>query len=292
MMIVLLDHILYGIASRVLVSQEGHALKITAHSSGLLGELVSVEVVYGDSLSISVLIDSTHHTITITVVEGVTTEADVIQAIKSHAEAFAIIEGSQESGDGTAIVIPHEPENLVAAKGLLQALNDEFGLSRWDDRELRTAQEMQGLLWIQRITPVSLPPVDWHRLIALVHVGLTITNKLDFTIQNSQLIQLGRRIAYMTRRFKAENLTGVAVGDTTFTNTMKPESAAQPAEPLKSALLRVAVATELQYRQPADLNPAVDPLITSIDFGLFRQPLEEEPGGPGADLVDTFTVNP
>jgi hypothetical protein len=287
MMIILLDHILYGVAARTLADDENNIIRITALSAGPLGEQINLSIAFGPALTIGV----NESNIAITVVEGVTTEAALIAAINGDEPASALIEASQVSGDGTAFVLEHGPANLVAASGLIQALTDEFDLNRWDDRELSTTAEMQALLWIGRIETERQPPVGWATFNAMVQAGLAITNKLDFSIQNIQLLQLGRRVAYIVRRFKAANLNGVAVLETTFTNTMREESAGKVVA-LSSARMRVLVTAMMNFRQPADLNPAVDPLITSVDLGLWRQPLEEEPGGPGADKVDTLTINP
>ncbi|MGH9825429.1 MAG: hypothetical protein ACREDR_19530, partial [Blastocatellia bacterium] len=222
------------------------------------------------------------HAILVTAPAG-TTEAQVLAALNASADAAAVIDVEQTSGDGTAVVAALAQTNLVAQSGLLQALIAEFNLDRWDDRDLKTTGQMQALLWPSVINPVRMGPVGvWH-FEGLAQTGIAITNKFDFATQNAMMMQLGRRTSGLLRKFKAPNLDGIAPTRMAFTNMMRDESAGQ-AKNLETALCRVLVSFNFRFNQPANLNPPADPLLTQIQCGLFIQPEDTNPGDPGFEL--------
>lgn len=283
MAIWLLEHIFYGMASL----QYG-GLTFQALPAGTLGESVSLTVVAGAELSVAVNTSNFNIAITITAPAGAT-ERQVRQAVQLSADFVAVATVDQTSGDGTAVVQPLATTNFVAAGGMLQSLISQFNLPEWNDRDLKTTDAMQALLYPNFYDPTRQGPDVW-RFEGQAQVGIAITNAYDFVIQNTLLQQLGRQLDALVRTFGAQNLDATWPIRVAFTNTMRDESAGQ-AKALETAMMRVVCTFGFRFHQPAILNPPTSPVLTDIQFGLFIQPDNTAPGSAGAELDTTLTID-
>lgn len=246
--------------------------------------MLTLALIQGPALNINVA--DGHITIT---APAAMTDAELRAAVNSDGLTKPLIEALQDQGDGTDAITFQPVTEFVAARGLLQSLQQEFELADWADRDLRTVQEMKALLWPARIEVESDAPTGFKRYVARCQAGIATTNKEAFESQNIQLLQLGRRLDYRLRRFKAENLTGISVIATAITNRMRIQTG-EKVEILKSAHLRALCEFEVRYKQPANLKPEDNPAILGVDFGLWRQTIDVLPETEGSKLMKTFRV--
>lgn len=293
MMNVLIDHLLYGIASRKV-----GGIRYGALDGGPLGENVSLEIVDGDE--VTVVVDTTTEVFisTLTIISGETTEAQVVELINADATANKFIEAVKEDGEDDAVALLAEAANLVAQWGVLQRLIAEFNLDKWDDRELRTTNDMQALIYLGSVAPVRQGPII-HTFVGHGQAGITISNRIAFERQNVLLLQFERRLRRVLGRFVFTSpygspLTGINVEEGIFSNRTrltKEESTGNVTQD-SSLLLRAVVNFQIGWSQPADLNPDLSQVITGVNFGFWCVPITELPGNKELPTVKIgeFTV--
>jgi hypothetical protein len=309
----MLTHLLYGSSSLTVGN-----LKFDARLAGDVS--VTLAITIGADLAVTVEETGLGSGSIVATVLPDTTELQLVRALRSAkalganfnalARVALVTDASGEPiASGLDPVTPIAETPFPAANnGLLHWLEGYLGINGWGDRELIAKDNPVGLLWPAEARVVRRSPsrdgCDIWRGLFQAGVALQTVDEGDdtdalerareFARQNALAGLYAETVYYACKVFKHPDQVG-AIGDAGeevfgFQNSMKDETSNRP---FTAARVRTVGTFEVFFKQAAfDAAGLTDYPLNEIRIGLFRNPLAEAPGGPGAVLDQLISITP
>jgi hypothetical protein len=279
----MLSHILYGIST---LTHGG--LKLTARAAGSRGEEVALTITAGAPLAVVITSKAIGEGSIVVTLPASTTESQLVAALLAASNFKKLAAVEQASGDGTAVVATLAKTNFQSDGGLQGQFQSRLGIQSWSDRDKRVTSSPQGLLWpraakLERCNPISGSDT-WS---GSFEAQISLQHGSNFETQNV-ILDLWRRALYSAvKQFDKEKYSVIEIGypEFGFGNENQPKTAGTTSE---AADIWVVGIFPIQWTEPTfDPEDIIEYPFDRFQVGLYREPLTDQLGGPGEELLDT-----
>jgi hypothetical protein len=174
---------------------------------------------------------------------------------------------------------------LVATGGLQQHLADRLKITTWDDRDEKVTSQPAGLIWIfdAKIKTQTVQQGGENQWTGELRVGIYL--KLAMSLQQQLIVMDLYRAALFAAVSlfvdQTDELRSIDLPGFTYGNELTPAAVGTVRE---AGDCQVIGSFPLAWTEPNGLDAAAGVPFQAFQFGLWRQPDDEPPGGPGAVL--------
>lgn len=272
----ILTHILLGTPTL-----EHGNLRFTTRAAGSRGERTSIEIIEGGAFDVSIQIKGLGEgAILITIPVGMS-EADLILALNTSDDFKKLAQAAQSIGNGDDPVQALLPSTFAAVGGLKQRLTERLLIQKWDDVDQLSTGAPVGLIHPHRARCERIGDDEeyWN---GTVQVSVMLQLDQNFESSNATLDLFRRALHRAIRLFRHDALSGFGPFDYSYSNSNKDEVSGTK---LDGHRLRVDGVFGAKWVETAEDNVLYP--FDHIQMGLFREPLDDELGGPGEEIKDT-----
>lgn len=288
----MLSNILYGTAT---LTYGG--LLLTARAAGERGEAPTFQVQSSGALLVTVTLTGLGAGSIVVQAPPGTTEAALRSALRASSAFKALAKVEQATGDGTASIAVPFTGTFVAAGGLQQHLATRLGITGWDDRDVLSTGAVVGLIFPrngqQDRTHYDPDGMDQFQGEVLIAIALQLDR--PFHEQNAVLDMFRRALIIAIKTFTHPDLITSGTLEWAMTNKLEDEAAGTVLEEARLSVVVNAGKDGTFKWQEEPFEPedeAGDGVIHLLQFGLFREPLDDTLGPGGGEVLDTLLEVP